>query len=204
MRKATLLALLVACLTVAGAALVAYLILERPQPAGSRTVVRPTGTVLMAVRDLARLETNELHLEKVVDLTDKQSHFFGLIDATDAILLVAAGDVTIGIDLTKLGDGDVTMDREGRAAKVTLPAPEILSARLDEEHTYVYRRTTGLLARRNEELESSARKEAVRAIEDAARDAAVMEKARKQAERQIRELLGRFGATEITVGWRPS
>jgi hypothetical protein len=204
MRKATLLALLVACLTFAGAGLVGYWILQRPEPASSRTVVRPTGTVLMAVRDLARLETNELHLEKVVDLTDKQSRFFGLIDVTDAILLVAAGDVTIGIDLTKLGDDDVTMDREGRAAKVTLPAPEILSARLDEEHTYVYRRTTGLLARRNEELESSARKEAVRAIEDAARDAAVMEKARKQAERQIRELLGRFGATEITVGWRPS
>ena len=53
-------------------------------------------TILMAVKDLARLETNELHLEKVIDLTDKQSRFFGLVDTTDAILLIAAGDVDRG------------------------------------------------------------------------------------------------------------
>jgi len=203
MRKATLVAILAACVAL-GAALVLWATLDRGRASESRTVVRTTGTILMSVRDLARLETNELHMEKVVDLTDKQSRFFGLLDTTDAILLVAAGDVTVGIDLTKVGDGDFSVDRETGAARLVLPAPEILSVRLDEEHTYVYRRSTALLARRNENLESSARKEAVRAIEEAARDAAVMEKARKQAERQLRELLAKFGVTQVTVGWRPS
>jgi hypothetical protein len=169
-----------------------------------RTVVRPTPTILMSVRDLARLETNELHMEKVVDLTDKQSRFFGLLDSTDAILLVAAGDVTVGIDLKKLGDDDFSVDRDSGAARLVLPAPEILSVRLDEEHTYVYRRSTSLLARRNENLESSARKEAVRAIEEAAKDGAVMEKARKQAERQMKDFLEKFGVKQVTVGWHPS
>jgi hypothetical protein len=195
---------LLTCVALLGAGVFAYVAIERGGPGASRTVMRPTGTILMSVRDLARLETNELHMEKVIDLTEKQSRFFGLIDATDALLLVAAGDVTIGIDLTKVGDDDFSVDRETGVARLTLPAPEVLSVRLDEKHTYVYRRTTGLLAERNEQLESKARQEAVRAIEEASRDAAVMEKARKQAERQLRELLGKFGLTQITVGWRPA
>jgi len=177
---------------------------SREAPSASRTVLHPTGTVLMAVRELARLETNELHMEKVVDLTDKQSRFFGLIDTTDAIVLIAAGDVTIGIDLTKLEDHDFSVDRETGAAHLVLPLPEVLSVRLDEEHTYVYRRATALLAQRNEHLESKARQEAIKAIDEAARDGAVMEKARKQAERQLRDLLSKLGVSNLTVGWRPS
>ena len=167
-------------------------------------VVRPTGTILMAVKDLARLETNELHMEKVIDLTDKQNRLFGLIDTADAILLIAAGDVTVGIDLTKLSAGDVEIDREAGTARLTLPPPEILSVRLDEQHTYVYRRTTGLLAERNEQLESKARQEAIRAIEDAARHGDVMEKARRQAEKQLQQLFEKFGVSRTTIGWRPA
>lgn len=187
-----------------GLGILAYVSFTGAIPFASRTVVRPTGTILMAVRDLARLETNELHMEKVIDLTDKQSRFFGLIDTSDAILMVAAGDVTIGIDLTKLGEDDIAVDREKGTARVVLPAPEVLSVRLDEAHTYVYRRTTALLAERNEHLESKARQEAVRAIEEAARDAAVMDKAQKQAERQMRGLLEKFGVTQVVIGWRPA
>src|SRR5437867_973812 len=123
MQKAPLVIVLAASALVAAVAIVAYVAVGREHAPSSRTVVRPTGAILMSVRDLARLETNELHMEKVVDLTDKQSRLFGLIDATDAILLVAAGDVTIGVDLTKLGEGDLSVDRETGAARLTLPAP---------------------------------------------------------------------------------
>ena len=187
----------------ASLALVVALKFLAPEPA-TGPVVRPTGTILMAVKDLARLETNELHLEKVIDLTDKQSRFFGLVETADAILLVAAGDVTVGIDLTKLSASDVEVDREAGTARLTLPPPEILSVRLDEQHTYVYRRTTGVLAERNEQLESKARQEALRAIEEAARHSDVMEKARRQAERQLQQLFEKFGVTRTTIGWRPA
>jgi hypothetical protein len=197
---------LIGSLTLLVSGLALYVVLSRLSDGSgaSRTVVRPTGTILMAVRDLARLETNELHMEKVIDLTDKQSRFFGLVDTADAILLIAAGDVTIGIDLAKLGEQDFVLDRQTGAARLTLPAPEVLSTRLDEEHTYVYRRSTGLLAERNEHLESKARQEALRAIGDAARDAATMEKARKQAERQVTQLLEKFGITRVTIGFQPA
>jgi hypothetical protein len=173
-------------------------------PPAEGPVLRPTGTILMAVKDLARLETNELHMEKVIDLTDKQSRFFGLVDTSDGILLIAAGDVTVGIDLTKLSASDVEIDAATGSAHLILPPPEILSVRLDEKHTYVYRRTTGMLAARNEQLESKARQEAVRAIEEAARQSDVMDKARRQAERHLQQLFEKFGVTRTTIGWRPA
>jgi len=196
---------LIGALTLLVSGLAAYVVLSRlGAQSNTGTVMRPTGTILIAVRDLARLETNELHIEKVIDLTDKQSKLFGLIDTNDAILLVAAGDVTVGIDLAKLDEQDFVVDRATGAARLTLPAPEILSTRLDEEHTYVYRRTTDLLAHRNEHLETKARQEALRAIGEAARDPGTMEKARKQAERQVQQLLEKFGVTRATIGFRPS
>src|SRR3954466_7048734 len=121
MRKASWLAVIAACLAL-GVGVLVYAILDRGPTSASHTVVRPTGTILMAVRDLARLETNELHMEKVIDLTDKQSRFFGLVEATDAVLLGAAGDVTVGIDLTKVEETDFQVDHASGMARLTLPS----------------------------------------------------------------------------------
>jgi len=73
-----------------------------PPMTSSVTVVRPTPDVLVAVRDLARLESASFHMERVIDLSDKQSKLWGMINTEDAILLVAVAEVTAGIDLQKL------------------------------------------------------------------------------------------------------
>jgi hypothetical protein len=172
-----------------------------PVPA-SRISVKPTNTLLVAVKDLARLETNEMHFEKVIDLTDKQSRFFGLIDATDAILLVASGDVTMGVDLGKVQDADVALDPQTQIATITLPAPEIFSTRLDEKQTYVYTRSTSALAERNEQLETRARQEAVTAIEDAAKNSDSADRAKKQAERELTSLAMALGAKSVHFIWK--
>lgn len=172
-----------------------------PTPASAVTA-RPSPAMLIAIRDMARLETTEVHVEKVVDLTDTQSRFFGLIQATDALLLVAVGHVTIGVDLSRIADGDISMDPETGVARLALPEPEVFSTRLDEPETYVYTRTTSLLARRNEHLESRARQEAVRAIEKAAVEGDVMARARVQAERQLGALATQLGAKRVEIRWR--
>src|SRR5262249_5617783 len=74
-----------------------------PRPA---IAVAPSPSLLVAARELSRVEALDLHFEKVIDLTETQSRLFGLVDATDAILLVAAVDVTMGVDLGKLRDDD--------------------------------------------------------------------------------------------------
>ncbi|WP_394847706.1 DUF4230 domain-containing protein [Pendulispora brunnea] len=164
--------------------------------------VRPSATLLVAVRDLARLETTELHMEKVIDLTDTQSRFFGLVQGTDAILLVASGNVSIGVDLSKLREDDVSMDAKTKVATLRLPEPEIFSVHLDEKKTYVYRRTTSLIAEPNPQLETQARQQAIASIEKAARETDITDRAKRQAERQLRTLATGLGASSVNVTWR--
>jgi hypothetical protein len=171
-------------------------------PPASVVTARPGATILVAARDLARLETGQVHVEKVIDLTDRQSRFFGLIEGEDAILLIAAGDATIGVDLSKLGEDDVSMDPATKTARLRLPAPEVLQAGLDEQATYVFSRSTSAFARRNEQLESKARREAVEAIKKVASGPDMMGRAKAQAERQIRALVSQLGADRVEITWR--
>src|SRR5262245_36249699 len=60
-----------------------------PPVSSTVTVVKANPNVLVAVRDLARLESAQFHMERVIDLSEKQSHLFGLVESEDAILLVA-------------------------------------------------------------------------------------------------------------------
>lgn len=163
---------------------------------------KPTNTLLVATRDMARLETTEMHVEKVIDLTDTQSRLYGLVEGTDNVLLVAVGDVTMGIDLAKLGDGDVSMDEKTHAAHFTLPKPEVFSARLDEKATYVYRRETSVFGKRNEQLESKARQEAQDTIKNQADNEDTKERSKRQAEKVLRELATSLGATSVTFDWK--
>jgi hypothetical protein len=187
------------------AAVVAAFLLGRTTPAGGgggRTTLRPTASVVLAMRDLSRLETESFHMEKVIELTDEQSRLFGLVQAKDAILLVAVGDVVAGVDLAGVGDGDVRVDAATGAVHVDLPAPQVLSTSIDEAQTHVVSRSTELLATRKEELEGLARKEAAEQIEKGARAAGILDRARAGAERTVRALLQSLGFGTVVVSWR--
>jgi hypothetical protein len=173
-----------------------------PPASSSVTVVRMTPSVIVALRDLARLESAEAHMERVIDLRDKQSRLFGLIQAEDAMLLVASGTVVAGVDLSKLREGDVVIDEEKKRATIRLPAPEILSARLDNERTFVHTRNTDVLAKRKESLETEARKEAERSLKEAAQDSGVIERARKNAASTVRSLVQALGYKDVSVEFR--
>lgn len=174
-------------------------VLSVPPLSSSSTVVKPLPNVLVAVRDLSRLESVSFHMERVLDLTEKQSRLFGLIQSEDAILLVAVADVTAGVDLGKLADGDVEVDQKLQRVKIRLPPAEILHSALDNERTYVHTRRTGLMARRQEALETRARSEAERALLDAAREAGILPRAEESARRAVERLVRSLGYQEVEV-----
>lgn len=169
---------------------------------GVRVKSKSTATVVRELRELARLEALAVHVEKVVDVTDEQKVLFNQIDASDSLVFVAAGEVTLGVDLSKLRDEDVRFDPATRAASIRLPPLETLHARLDEEHSYVHSRSTALLARRNERLEGEARKLAITAFERAAADPALRERAKTQAEQTLGGLAHAFGVATVSFEWR--
>ncbi len=174
---------------------------ESDDPPESVDVLRDSPNVVVAIRDLARLETTSFHVERVIDLVARQRQLFGLVEAEDAILLVAAGDVVAGVDLTRMSDGDVVIEPERNVATITLPEPEIFSARLDNERTYVHTRETDLTAQRDPHLETRARREAESTLRDAALEAGILERARANAESAVETLVRSLGYDEVVIEW---
>ena len=169
-----------------------------PPASSSEVVVRASPNVIMAVRELARLETTDYHVERVIELADEQERLFGLLHAKDALLLVAAGDVVAGVDLAKLADADVVVDWPARRARIHLPEPEIFSVAIDNARTHVVTRATDTLATRKEELEGRARSEAEASMRQAAIEAGVLDRAKRGGERAVTELLRGLGLDGVT------
>ncbi len=189
-------------LLLAGAGLWLYRVTQRPLlPAASSTttLVRAQPSVLVAITDLARLESVSFHMERVLDLSEKQSRLFGLIESEDALLLVAVAEISAGVDLAKLSQRDVTTSADLSRAEVRLPAPEIFHVALDNAHTYVHTRKTDLLARRQEQLESRARAEAEKALLEAAKEAGILRQAGENARRVVEGLVRSLGYREVVV-----
>lgn len=164
-------------------------------------VVRPTTSVVVAVRDLARLESAEMHVERVIDLTDRQERMWGLVHVEDAILLVAAAEVVAGVDLGDLREDDVEVDHERGVARITLPPPRVLSTRLDTDRTYVHTRRTDVLARRREDLETLARREAERTLQAAALEGGLLDRARRNASHTVQTLVRALGFRRVEIRW---
>jgi hypothetical protein len=174
-----------------------------PPMTSSVIVVRPTPDVLVAVRDLARLESTSFHMERVIDLTDKQSKLWGMVSTEDAILLVAVAEVTAGVDLQKLQAGDVVADPARRSVRIELPAAEVLHAALDNDKTYVHSRKTGALAERKENLETRARQEAERTLIESAKQAGILQRAGDNARRTVEALVHSLGYDKVEVSVKP-
>ncbi|MDB4929746.1 MAG: hypothetical protein JWM10_2230 [Myxococcaceae bacterium] len=176
----------------------------RPAPSASATttVVRATPNVLRSVQELARLESVTFHMERVIDLRDEQEHAFGLVHAEDSILLVAVGEVIAGVDLAALRPEDVTVDAVAHRAVLTLPSPTVFSARLDGARTHVHSRSTDVMARRSESLETRARAEAERSIAQGALEAGILDRAKTSAAHTVGSLVRALGYNEVEIRWR--
>jgi hypothetical protein len=173
-----------------------------PSPSSSRVVSAPSPNVVLAVRELARLETANYHMERVVELSDEQTHLFGLIQSKDALMLVAVGDVVAGIDLQKLRDEDVQADWTTHTIRIEPPAPVVFSANLDNTRTHVETRSTDRLADRREDLEGLARREAEAKLRSAAIEAGILDRARGGGERALESLLHSLGFEQVQISWR--
>lgn len=172
---------------------------EVPAPPPPPPTVRPSVAVVTAIRDLSRLESATAHVERIIELTDTQELLFGLMETQDSILLVAAADVTAGVDLAAIGEGDVAIDEATGEVTITLPRAAVLTTAVDEERTYVHTRSTDMLAERREDLETLARREAQTSLEAAAIEGGLLTRADASAARTVEALARSLGHDRVTV-----
>lgn len=157
------------------------------------TILPDPVTIIQGVRSLARLETIQYSVEKVITAETNQGPFGFLFG--DRLILVAHGIVIAGVDLEKLTPENMQL-RDG-ALYVRLPDSEIFLATLDNDKSYVYNRDTGLLTHGNVNLESNARRAAEDEIEKAALEDGILEQAQSNAENYLYRLLRDLGYPEV-------
>jgi hypothetical protein len=157
-------------------------------------------TVVEKIQRLSRLESVVYSLDTVVE-GNKSSPMFPDLLTGDRLLLVVHGQSIAGVDLSKLKPEDVRITElpAGRSIKMSLPASEMFVTTIDNAHTRVYARSTGLLVPVDQNLESETRAKAQQQLEKAALADGILDTARKNARATVTTLLYSFGFTQVDV-----
>jgi hypothetical protein len=157
------------------------------------TILPDPVTIVHEIRSLARLETIQFSLEKIITAETRQGVFEWLVG--DRLIFVAHGEVIAGIDLNKLDPGDLVV--KDAVLYVTLPEAEIFITALDNEQSYVYDRDTGLFTHGEVNLETEARQVAEREIEKSALEDGILELAQQNASSFLDRLFRDLGYPEV-------
>jgi hypothetical protein len=153
------------------------------------TIIPDPVTYINEVRALARLETIQYSIEKVITGETGGGTFQALFG--DKILFVGHGTVIAGIDMEKLQPEDMRF--ENGVLTVKLPPAEIFIATLDNEKSYVYDRETGILAKPDVNLETLVRQRAEEEIRTAAINDGILEQAQANAEAYLFKFFAALG-----------
>ncbi|HEY6377341.1 MAG TPA: DUF4230 domain-containing protein, partial [Edaphobacter sp.] len=156
--------------------------------------------VVQRIQRLNRLETVVYSTDTVVE-GSKSSAVLPDLLAGDRILLVVHGQSIAGIDLSQLKPEDVRIDEKNgnRSIHITLPASQLFATNLDNQHTRVYARSTGLLVPADQNLESDTRAKAEQQLQKSALDDGILDAARKNARSTITTLLYSLGFNQVDV-----
>ena len=153
-------------------------------------------SIVQKIQRLNRLETVVYSLDTVVE-GSKSSAVLPDLLAGDRILLIVHGQSVAGIDLSKLRSEDVHID--GHSIRVTLPASELFTTTIDNQHTRVYARSTGLLTSADQNLESETRAHAQDQLQKDALSDGILDAARKNACATVTTLLYGLGFQHVEV-----
>jgi len=153
------------------------------------TIIPDPVTYITEIRALARLETIQYSVEKVITAEQGQGDFAFLFG--DKLLFVAHGLVIAGIDMNKIEPQH--MRYEGNVLYVTLPPAEVFVATLDNEKSYVYDRDTGIFTKGVADLETLARQSAEQEILKAAMEDGILIQAQVNAENFLLKFFAALG-----------
>jgi uncharacterized protein DUF4230 len=152
--------------------------------------------VVEKIQRLSRLETVVYSIDTVVE-GSKSSVVLPDLLAGDRILLVVHGQSIAGIDLAQLKPEDVRIS--GDSIHVSLPPSQIFVTTLDNQHTRVYLRSTGVLVPADPNLETDTRAKAEQQLQQAALADGILDTARKNARATVTTLLYSLGFKQVDV-----
>ncbi|MFJ2262162.1 DUF4230 domain-containing protein [Streptomyces sp. NPDC087844] len=171
---------------------------------GEETHDRTGPTLLKSIQDISRYDAASGNFQVVVDLEKDTKYLPDAVRGTRT-LYVGAGTVDSYVDLGKIRDKDVRVNKDRTSATLRLPHAALGKPALDPDHSYAVSKQRGLLDRLgdvfsdNPNDERAVQRLAARHIGDAAKDSELTARAEENTTSMLKGLLGSLGFKEVRV-----
>ncbi|MFF2847214.1 DUF4230 domain-containing protein [Streptomyces sp. NPDC058001] len=171
---------------------------------GEDTHDRTGPALLKSIQDMSRYDAASGNFQVVVDLEKDAKLLPDAIRGTRT-LYVGAGTVDAYVDLGKVGEDDVTTNKDRTSATLRLPHAELGKPALDPDRSYAVSKQRGLLDRLgdffsdNPNSERAVQKLAAQHIGKAAKDTNLVRRAEENTTGMLRGLLRSLGFDEVKV-----
>jgi len=165
----------------------------------STSIVSAPG-VVEKIQRLNRLETVVYSLDTVVE-GNKSSAVLPDLLAGDRLLMIVRGQTIAGVDMSQMKSDDVQITENGseRTVRIVLPPSQVFVTTIDNQHTRVYVRSTGLFVEADKDLESETRAKAQAELQKAALEDGILDAASKNARSTVTAMLEGLGFQKVEV-----
>ncbi|GHB78284.1 MULTISPECIES: DUF4230 domain-containing protein [Streptomyces] len=161
-------------------------------------------TLLKSIQDMSRYDAASGNFQVVVDLEKDTKYLPDAVRGTRT-LYVGAGTVDAYVDLGKIRDEDVKVNKDRTSATLNLPHAALGKPALDPDQSYAVSKQRGLLDRLgdvfsdNPNDERAVQRLAARHIGDAAKKTELTARAEENTTGMLKGLLGSLGFKEVKV-----
>ncbi|QQM39212.1 DUF4230 domain-containing protein [Streptomyces liliifuscus] len=161
-------------------------------------------TLLKSIQDMSRYDAASGNFQVVVDLEKDTKYLPDAVRGTRT-LYVGAGTVDSYVDLGKIRDEDVKVNKDRTSATLRLPHAALGKPALDPDQSYAVSKQRGLLDRLgdvfsdNPNDERAVQRLAARHIGDAAKKTELTARAEENTTAMLKGLLGSLGFKEVKV-----
>ena len=185
---------------IAGGAYTAYNLLQKP------TLYMPTNTVVITqVQRIGKLETASYTLQQIIAYDPDANSWWHFLGDSQK-LFVVYGNVTAGIDLSKLSSSDIQIQgKEPGKASITFnaPAPQILNSAIDPSRTRIYDANSGISALWSQNLDENTTLKILSAAKDSLQGEAckggILQQASDSARTQLTSLFTTIGFSTVVI-----
>lgn len=170
-----------------------------PQGSPTNTPLPPPVVSIQKIKSQAELSTVKYStITEVYNETPPAGIVDEFLGNKEKMLMLVYGDVQAGFDLSEMSDENLWTD--GKKVRLVLPSPKILNSSIDFDRTHIaYYENELIFDDNNPNLQGEALKQAQEAIEEAALQEGILDRANDYGRVYYENFLYSLGFTDVEV-----